>query len=70
MPTSLDFDFSHVYAGVDGIDIPTALGDGRRSIDLVARPDTGAAYCVFPSAGIENCWVWRSNLAACNVSIQ
>ena len=35
------------YASTDGIDIPTELRVGNQRVELIARPDTGAAYCIF-----------------------
>jgi len=47
MPQSLDFDASHHYAGADGIDVPIEIRVGARNVQLLARLDTGAAYCIF-----------------------
>src|SRR5438105_8911444 len=48
MPTSLAFDTSHCYAGTtDGISVPATLSAGSRSVELLARLDTGAAHCIF-----------------------
>src|SRR2546426_5808083 len=35
------------YASTDGIDIPTELRVGNQRVELIARLDTGAAYCIF-----------------------
>src|SRR5881628_2759013 len=35
------------YASTDGIDIPTELRVGNQRVELIARPDTGAAHCIF-----------------------
>lgn len=47
MPQSLDFDASHRYSAADGIDVPIELRAGNRKVELLARLDTGAAYCIF-----------------------
>jgi hypothetical protein len=48
MPTLLEFGASHRYDSADdGIAVPVALRSGNLSVDLIARVDTGAAYCVF-----------------------
>ena len=48
MAVSLAFDVSHHYAGSsDGIDIPITLSVGDQLVELVAKLDTGASYCIF-----------------------
>ena len=48
MPISLSFDVSHHYGTTgDGIGLPTAIRSGDQSVELMARLDTGAAYCIF-----------------------
>jgi len=48
MPVSLEFGASYHYdSSAAGIEIPTTLRVGQRSVDLVARLDTGAAHCIF-----------------------
>jgi hypothetical protein len=48
MPVSMHFDVSHRYAEVaDGIEVPIILSDGRQSVELLAKLDTGAAFCIF-----------------------
>ncbi|MBI4905151.1 MAG: hypothetical protein HY820_16065 [Acidobacteria bacterium] len=47
MPLSLEFNVSHRYAAADGIDVPIELHFGNRKVELLARLDTGAAYCIF-----------------------
>ena len=48
MPTSLEFETSHQYEGsVEGIEIPVALSAGEYSVELLAKLDTGASYCIF-----------------------
>jgi hypothetical protein len=48
MPASLEFDTTHHYKGnQDGIAVPITFSIGRESVELVAKLDTGAAYCIF-----------------------
>lgn len=48
MPVSLDFDSTHRYADAkDGIHVPITILVGRESVELLAKVDTGAEYCVF-----------------------
>lgn len=47
MPLSLNFDVSHRYASADGIEIPIELRVVNQRVELIARLDTGAAYCIF-----------------------
>jgi hypothetical protein len=48
MPVSLHFDTTHHYAeAVEGINVPITLSVGRQSVELLAKLDTGAAYCIF-----------------------
>ena len=47
MPVSLNFDASHRYASIEGIEVPIELRVGDRKIELFARVDTGAAHCIF-----------------------
>lgn len=48
MAVSLEFDGWHDYGGAaDGIEIPTTLVVGDQSVELLAKLDTGAAYCIF-----------------------
>jgi hypothetical protein len=47
MPQSLNFDASHRYASADGIEVPTELCIGTQRVELIARLDTGAAFCIF-----------------------
>jgi hypothetical protein len=47
MRLSLNFDASHSYGSADGIEIPTELRVGNQKVELIARLDTGAAYCIF-----------------------
>jgi hypothetical protein len=48
MAASLDFDASYRYADkTDGIEVPITLSNGRQSIELIGKLDTGAAHCVF-----------------------
>jgi predicted aspartyl protease len=47
MPSSLNFDASYRYLSSDGIVVPTELCVGNRRVELLARLDTGAAYCIF-----------------------
>jgi hypothetical protein len=48
MPVSLDFDTSHHYTEAkDGINVPITLWVDRQSVELLAKLDTGAAYCIF-----------------------
>jgi len=48
MSVSLDFDTSHNYTeAVDGIQVPITLCVGRQAVELLAKLDTGAAYCIF-----------------------
>jgi hypothetical protein len=45
---SLDFDASYRYADtIDGIEVPIALSNGKKSIELFGKLDTGAANCIF-----------------------
>jgi hypothetical protein len=48
MPVSMEFSFSHHYSSsAEGIEVPVTLGSGGQSVDLLAKLDTGAAYCIF-----------------------
>ena len=48
MPVSLAFDAAHQYTEtLDGIEVPITLCLGRQSVELLAKPDTGAAHCIF-----------------------
>ena len=48
MPVSLDFDTTHQYTDAkDGIHVPITLAVGRESVELLAKLDTGAEYCIF-----------------------
>jgi len=45
---SQDFEISYQYTGgPEGIEVPTALSIGARSVEFLAKVDTGAAFCVF-----------------------
>src|SRR6516225_6285782 len=48
MPVSLEFDTTHQYTDAkDGIHVPITLAVGRESVELLAKLDTGAEYCIF-----------------------
>src|SRR5260370_33313499 len=48
MPISLEFAITHHYrSALVGIEIPVTLRHGSQSVDLIAKVDTGAAYCIF-----------------------
>jgi hypothetical protein len=48
MPVSLTFDAAHRYGEArDGIEVPITLCVGKQSVELLAKPDTGAAHCIF-----------------------
>ena len=48
MPVSVEFDTEHRYKDVrDGIHLPITLAVGRASVELLAKLDTGAEYCIF-----------------------
>jgi len=48
MPVSAEFSFSYRYhSSAEGIEVPVTLGSGVQSVDLIAKLDTGAAYCIF-----------------------
>jgi len=48
MPVSLEFDTAHQYTDAkDGIHVPITLAIGRESVELLAKLDTGAEYCIF-----------------------
>jgi hypothetical protein len=48
MPVSLAFDAAHHYTeALDGIEVLITLCIGRQSVELSAKLDTGAAYCIF-----------------------
>jgi hypothetical protein len=48
MPTSIQFSHTLDYASVDGaIGIPVTLFAGGKTVDVVARLDTGSEYCIF-----------------------
>jgi hypothetical protein len=48
MPLSLDFKTSYSYSdAADGIELPVTLATASQSVDLIARVDTGAAFCIF-----------------------
>ena len=48
MPVSLEFDTTHQYTDAkDGIHVPITLAIGRESVELLAKLDTGAEYCIF-----------------------
>jgi hypothetical protein len=48
MPISLAFDAAHHYTpALDGIEVPITLCNGRQSVELLAKLDTGAAHCIF-----------------------
>jgi hypothetical protein len=48
MSLSLQFEMSYYYgSSPDGLDIPTRLGVADLSVDVIARLDTGATYCIF-----------------------
>ena len=48
MPISLEFAVTHHYRSASvGIEVPVTLRHGSQSIDLIAKVDTGAAYCIF-----------------------
>ncbi|MFN7926192.1 MAG: hypothetical protein U0Q16_39200 [Bryobacteraceae bacterium] len=47
MPRSIQFAKYLHYRATGGIDVPVELCAGRQRVELVARLDTGAAYCIF-----------------------
>ena len=48
MPISLEFAVTHRYrSALVGIEVPVTLRHGSQSVDLIAKVDTGAAYCIF-----------------------
>jgi hypothetical protein len=48
MPISLEFAVTHRYGSAPvGIEVPVTLRYGNQSVDLIAKVDTGAAYCIF-----------------------
>jgi hypothetical protein len=48
MPISLEFAITHHYrSAFVGIEVPVTLRYGSQSVDLIAKVDTGAAYCIF-----------------------
>lgn len=48
MPVALEFDTTHEYADTKaGIQVPITLVIGRESVELLAKLDTGAEYCIF-----------------------
>ena len=48
MSISLDFATSHNYIEAsDGINVPITLRIGKRSVELLAKLDTGAEHCIF-----------------------
>jgi len=48
MPISLEFAVTHHYhSALVGIEVPVTLRHGSQSVDLIAKVDTGAAYCIF-----------------------
>jgi hypothetical protein len=48
MPVSLEFDSTHQYTNANGgIHVPITLAIGRESVELLAKLDTGADYCIF-----------------------
>jgi hypothetical protein len=45
---NLIFSALHLYdAGEPGITLPVGLRNGASSVDLIAKLDTGASYCIF-----------------------
>ena len=58
MPVSLEFDNTHKYTeATDGINVPITLAIGSQSVDLLAKLDTGAAYCIFERKYAEILWI-------------
>ena len=48
MPLSLEFDTTYEYIETrDGITVPVTLVIGLKSVELLAKLDTGAANCIF-----------------------
>jgi hypothetical protein len=51
MAYTLDFDLLHTYdPGKAGITIPVVLKLGSKAVEVEAKLDTGAAYCIFARA--------------------
>jgi hypothetical protein len=46
----LKFDWRHEYKNSFGLDLPVSLRLGLRVIDLLAKIDTGAEFCIFERA--------------------
>ena len=49
----LKFDSRHKYKNSFGLGLPVSLRLGKRVIDLLARIDTGAEFCIFERAYVE-----------------
>ena len=47
MPVPLEFAAYCHYSSTEGIEIPACLSVGSRRVEMLAKVDTGAAYCIF-----------------------
>jgi hypothetical protein len=72
MPVSLDFGAYYRHADtIDGIEVPIALSNGRQSVELFRKLDTGAANCIFErryaeilGLDVESGWLQRFRTVA------
>lgn len=47
MAQSIEFTAFYRYTSADGIEVPVELCAGGQKVALIAKLDTGAAYCIF-----------------------